>query len=89
MRVNFFFKDSKDDFSIWLLSWYCRPEILCSLCFHMNEDSIFSKKSKCLFCTCDKYGCRQFLPKESKTFYVISLVKKNIAGNDVYYCVFD
>lgn len=90
MRVTFHFKDSSGDFTIWLMPWYCRPVILRSLCFHINESSIITRKSECLFCTCEKYGCRQFLPKESKQFYVFTLAKKHIADDfDVFYCIFD
>lgn len=40
--------------------WYCKPAIL----------SCLALKAGCLFVTCSKFGCRQFLPKFSK-FYPI------------------
>lgn len=50
--------------SLKIQSWYCKPVILESL------GDYFQRRSNGLlfYITCEKYGCRQFVPKFHYTF---------------------
>ena len=52
--------------TVKIQSWYCKPAILESLGdYYQKRSNGFLK-----FISCEKYGCRQFLPKFHFTFPV-------------------
>ena len=53
-------KEKPKEFNFAIADWYAKPEILSCICF----------KFQAKFLCCSKYGCRQFLPKFSKSFPV-------------------
>ena len=50
--------------------WYAKPAILGSFSHFLNMET----NGCCLFVTCSKYGCRQFLPEPSKLFPISRFV---------------
>lgn len=68
-KISVYFKSIPENAceikNFYVDDWYVKPSILCSIAYY------FAEQSDCLFVTCKKYGCRQFLPKKSKSYPIL------------------